>query len=176
MIQASVGVKVSGNNTINKVAVKYSTSGAKVYQQLESLSLISPGNPGSAEALGLAYSPATNYVHQVYRKSSSAGQFIYVDGKASASSLRIATSEQPAPDAIRIFPNPATDNITIACDDKIAEWTIYNTLSQSVASGNVKTEEIKIDCRNIDAGIYLINIKITSGEIITRKIIIGHNK
>src|SRR5258705_7655347 len=41
LIQASVGVKVNGINTVNKVTAKYFTSGMKVYQQLESLSLIS---------------------------------------------------------------------------------------------------------------------------------------
>jgi Secretion system C-terminal sorting domain len=173
LLQASVGVKVNGNATINKVTAKYSTSGMKVYQQLESLSLISPGNPGSAEALGMAYSPAANYTVEVYRKTSSAGNLFYVNGKTSPTSLRIAREETEADaELLSVFPNPAAERFTIRSTGNIASWTLYDMTMRKAASGEQAGKELVVDCRNFCAGMYFLSIDTDDGVTITRKVMI----
>jgi hypothetical protein len=172
MFQASVGVKVSGQNTVNKVTAKYSTAGAKVYQQLESLSLVSPGNPGSAEALGLAYSTAGNYSVEVFRKYSSAGDLFYVNGRNAPTALRVAPEAPEENYQLSVFPNPAHENFTIKSGQKIVRWVLYDAIMHEVSANKAGEYEVEVNCALLKGGIYFLRITTEDGEIASEKIII----
>lgn len=177
MIQASISQTVNGSPTQNKVIIKYNTSGTKVYQQGETLSLISPGNPDFAQGLGLAYSAATNYSFDIFVKNTSLGQFSYISGRAAPTALRVMPDDlQNGTDEISsmiLFPNPARENFKVKAGQKIIRWTLYDSLMRIAAQAQADANEIEIDCTKLNAGIYFLNASTESGEILTEKIIIS---
>ena len=72
--------------------------------------------------------------------------------------------------AINIYPNPATDNITIESSHK-ATIEIYNLQGQSIKSLAINEGKTNIDVSEIPKGIYFIK-SYFEAEIIIRKIII----
>jgi hypothetical protein len=135
-IQASIGVRIgNGNNavnTVNKVLAKYSTSGTKVFQQTETLALISPGNAESAEALGMAYSSATDYLTEVYRKNTGSGELLTVQGRTSPTALRPMAEQDETASQFSIYPNPSSDVVNITSPTTIDEITVTNATGQLV--------------------------------------------
>ena len=176
MFQASVGVKVNGNNTVNKVTAKYSTSGMKVYQQLESLSLISPGNPGNAEALGLAYSNTANYAVEVFRKYSSAGNLFYVNGRNTPTALRVAAAQDGEEVSLSAFPNPVSEKFRVESDQKITHWTLVDALGQQIFNRDADNNAIEIDCTSLPSGMYFLNVMTEGEQMQTQKLIVSHQK
>lgn len=173
MIQASVGVKVMGNNTVNKVIAKYSTAGTKTYQQLESLSMVSPGNPGYAEALGLAYSTASDYAIEVFRKFSTAGDLIYVNGRNAPTALRVAAAQGDEALQLSVFPNPARENFKIKSEEKITHWILFDSIGQQVLASDANDNEIEVDCSPLSDGMYFLNITTEDNQLLAEKLIIS---
>jgi hypothetical protein len=174
MIQASVGVVLGHGpnalNTINRVLAKYNTSGTKVFQQMESLSVVSPGNPGYAEALGLAYSSNTDYVHEVYRKYSTDGEFVYVQGRTTPTALRPIAEQDENISRFSVYPNPSVGNVNITSQTPIDEITIINSTGQVVFNKIDGGVEVNL---NLDMpGLYFLRLT-SAGKIETQKIIIS---
>ena len=172
ILQGTMGTKVSRLASTTKIVAKYSTSGNRVYLQEEPLSLVAAGQPGFATALGLAYASGTDYLYDLYLKYSSAGQFVYLNGKVSTTSLRIAAEEQAAVSGLYIYPNPATTSLNIRSDERIVHWTVYNSISQVVADGNSADQELEMDCGKLTNGIYFIKAITCSGTVMNRKFVI----
>ena len=65
---------------------------------------------------------------------------------------------------IRIFPNPANDNIYInsSVDLTTTTYTIYDNLGRKTSIGTIKPKDDFIDVSSLTKGIYILNI---SGEI-----------
>ena len=82
---------------------------------------------------------------------------------------------------IEIYPNPATNFVTIEADSKIKNIYIYNTVGQIVSvsklhnlsrlNGNFNTSKVEIDVSNMQAGFYILNIKTKNG-ISVKKLIV----
>lgn len=62
---------------------------------------------------------------------------------------------------IMVYPNPASDFITISSPDKIKSMEIYDVTGKKVQA---RLENDKIDVRNLPAGNYLISIKTENGN------------
>lgn len=65
---------------------------------------------------------------------------------------------------VRLYPNPTTDKITIKGikNSKNISFIIYNVLGESVATG--KTSSNSINLKNLNTGIYFINIPSISNK------------
>ena len=70
-----------------------------------------------------------------------------------------------------VYPNPASDVITIASSNDISNVTIYNYVGQTVYSSNVSSSKVQINTNNLEAGIYIIRIQTCRG-IETQKVTI----
>jgi hypothetical protein len=176
LVQASLGVVLGHGmgavNTNNKVLFKYSTSGNKVYQQMESLAIVSPGNPGYAEALGIAYSSATDYTHEIFRKYSSAGELVYVQGRSASSALRPIAEEENL-QQLSVFPNPARESFKITSAQRIVHWVMYDSVMRQMVSNEVNGYQVDADCSHLQDGIYFLTIVAEDGKTVTQKIIIN---
>jgi hypothetical protein len=165
VFQASAGVVIGRGpnavNTINKVLAKYSTSGMKVYQQMETLT--SGGE--SAEALGIAYSSASDYLVEVYRKNSS----VYVQGRASATALRPMAEQDETASQFSIYPNPSRSVVNITSPTTIDEITVTNATGQLVLlEKNIATQySINLEL----PGIYFVKL-ISGNKVEMQRIII----
>ena len=71
-------------------------------------------------------------------------------------------------DHITIYPNPATNLITIS-SNKVSEVKIYNNIGQLILN-EYNTNEINVS--KLTNGIYLLSVEISAGNIIQKKIII----
>lgn len=67
----------------------------------------------------------------------------------------------------KIYPNPASDSITVQTDLNIENITIYNQLGQLIKS----QKESKIDLTDIALGMYIVEINFENGQSAVQKII-----
>ena len=72
---------------------------------------------------------------------------------------------------VAIYPNPATDVLTINSDSKISSVRVLNYLGQTIDNINTTGMDVTINTSTYEAGIYFIQIKTEQG-ISTQKIII----
>jgi len=86
-------------------------------------------------------------------------QFYPISSSISCLSLSVG-DEQNIQHNISIFPNPATEKISIISDDEIESATVFNIVGAPVLSS---TKKNVIDISSLDAGIYFIRVKIVSG-------------
>lgn len=68
---------------------------------------------------------------------------------------------------ISVYPNPATDFITVQSKSQITKAEIFNAAGRSI---NAKLDRDKIDVRNLLPGVYILNIE-TKGEQFSKKFI-----
>lgn len=69
---------------------------------------------------------------------------------------------------ISIFPNPAADYIQLNGLSEISELKVYNTLGQEYT---LPRNENKLEVSSLNNGIYIIEMKLTTNEVITLKLI-----
>jgi len=68
-----------------------------------------------------------------------------------------ASQETAAPDHVSVFPNPASNVITIHAS-KLIEFQVFNMLGQVQTQGLLGNETSEIDVSNLEDGIYFIRI------------------
>ena len=69
-----------------------------------------------------------------------------------------------------IFPNPATDNLSIEANEEITEVNIYNILGVSVYNEIFTMNDLQLDVNVSDFsnGVYFIKVKSVNGETVKR--------
>ena len=79
---------------------------------------------------------------------------------------------------MKLYPNPATDNVNILIASKEnanAQLNIFNLMGQLVYSENVAVAEgnnlVRVSTSNLQAGVYMVNIKTNAGTS-TQKLIV----
>ncbi len=72
---------------------------------------------------------------------------------------------------ITIYPNPASENITIKSPFTSGKILIYNTVGQLVFSDNINTKTTHVNTSHFETGIYLLKI-INKTNVLTQKLII----
>jgi len=74
--------------------------------------------------------------------------------------------------SIKVFPNPAYNNIHIEYQQAPYHVTIFNSLGMQVYSNNSETNSITIDVNHFNRGIYLIRLSDTKNNVNVQKIIL----
>ena len=72
----------------------------------------------------------------------------------------------------RIYPNPANGNLKLQAES-INEVMVYNSLGQIVYDFNGMTDVLDINTNDLEAGIYMIEVKTAKG-MTTERIVIIH--
>ena len=69
-----------------------------------------------------------------------------------------------------IFPNPASDNITISTNQEITEVNIYNILGVNVYNEQftINNSQLNVNISDFSNGVYFIKVKTEEGEIVKR--------
>ncbi len=97
---------------------------------------------------------------------------VYPEGDGKYSIVNIIKASLPeAEEIISIYPNPATENISIISTNEIFEVSILNGFGQSVYESQIYDTNIQINTSNLESGIYIIRIKTING-LKTQKFII----
>ena len=83
------------------------------------------------------------------------------DGKYSI--VNVLKGSMISDEEILVFPNPATENISIISQNEIIKVSIFNCFGQSVYERNINDINIQINTSDFEAGIYFIRIETTNG-------------
>lgn len=77
---------------------------------------------------------------------------------------------------LELFPNPASDNITVKIPDRSNEIAIYDMLGFLIYSYVISQErnELTMDCSTWPAGIYMCTITTNNGNTMTNKFMLIH--
>lgn len=85
--------------------------------------------------------------------------------------LLLLSNEDQKISEVAIFPNPATDFISIRAKGTIeGTITIYNILGEKLMQQNFNSNQTKFNVSKLNSGVYLLNIK-AEGTITTKKFV-----
>lgn len=88
-------------------------------------------------------------------------------------SLRSATlnTQNFQTEAVKIFPNPATDFISIRLTDNISNVNIYDLQGRILMNIKTQGSDMNIDTTALPRGTYIVEFRSTNNEIIRQKLI-----
>jgi hypothetical protein len=96
--------------------------------------------------------------------------FVYWAAFSDSSLLKLGIeNKENVTSSLRVFPNPATDVITITLNKIVGDIDgieIYNSLGQMVLTSK---QLINVDISTLKTGIYIIKVRNKSGFILTTK-------
>lgn len=71
----------------------------------------------------------------------------------------------------KIYPNPASNQITISTTDNQlkAKYQLYNTAGKLLKSGNINSENFKVNLNGIENGIYLLKFSNNFSQILSEQ-------
>lgn len=96
-----------------------------------------------------------------------ASEYIGVD-QITVSTGIVGREEELANSLIRIFPNPASSNITIYTPGDSGDLKIYNALGQEVHQQKLNSKEQKVNIETLPSGVYIVTIVSEEGVSVKR--------
>lgn len=67
-----------------------------------------------------------------------------------------------------IFPNPATDNLSIEANEEITEVNIYNIIGVNVYNEQCTNNNLNVNISDFNSGVYFVKVKTGNGETVKR--------
>ena len=72
---------------------------------------------------------------------------------------------------VNIYPNPASDNLTITADKQIQMVTVLNNIGQSVLTMNPDSKVVSLDVSKLTNGVYFIRTTSEEGQTTSKLIL-----
>lgn len=72
---------------------------------------------------------------------------------------------------VTVYPNPATDYVSVSSLNLINEVTLFNSLGQSVYTNTVKANGFNVPVANLERGVYFLQVKTQNGVASKRVVI-----
>ena len=88
----------------------------------------------------------------------------YVDTKAAVQQVAQETS-------LNVFPNPASDRISVECETEMRRVTLCNALGQQVLRVNPNAPQAELQVAGLPRGLYLLRVE-TAGGTAVRKVVV----
>ena len=142
-----------GNNKIRKIK----SYGFTISPDLPAGMTLDP-DTGSISGVASVVSPSTNYL---IKATNLDGQGFFVVNITVNPALGLPDFNTSV---LQVYPNPATDILTISASEVISEIKILNLLGQKMVSKIGISSEEKIDVSNLEKGCYLI--KAAVGDVV----------
>jgi hypothetical protein len=73
--------------------------------------------------------------------------------------------------SIKLFPNPATSEVTVVSDEETLTIELVNGVGQTLFTDRSGQNKITIDLRHLDEGIYFVKVKNKTGTVSSKKLI-----
>ena len=124
---------------------------------------------------GLLNNPLPNQTYYYRLVANNNGNIIYSDTYQYTTGT-LSTTEFELANKIALYPNPATDFVTIktTASEKIKSVEFYTTLSQLVYYEKVSNNsDIKIDTSNFKKGIYFVKVNFENSKVATSKLVLN---
>lgn len=79
--------------------------------------------------------------------------------------LILGTEELPQT-TFRVYPVPATDKITVSCEQKVQNYELLNINGQKVLDINAEnSSHVSVDCSRLGRGVYLLRAVMENGDV-----------
>ncbi len=88
----------------------------------------------------------------------------YVDTKAAVQQIAQETS-------LNVFPNPASDRISVECETEMRCVTLCNALGQQVLRVNPNAPQAELQVAGLPRGLYLLKVETAAGSAV-RKVVV----
>ena len=99
------------------------------------------------------------------------GGTIYIDNISFSDGITAVKTVTAEIEAIKCFPNPAINQLTVTAKSEISQVIVRNLLGQSIQTLTVNGREKMIDLSTISAGNYFLTVKLADGQFSTQKIV-----
>jgi hypothetical protein len=101
----------------------------------------------------LGFNPATWFQYKFDVAAATPG-IVYIDNVYFTSNpLTVASFEASQ---IKMYPNPASSNLTIEALDNIEKVSVYNMLGQEVLIATPMLQTVSLDISNFEIGVYIV--------------------
>ncbi|MBR5664459.1 MAG: T9SS type A sorting domain-containing protein [Bacteroidales bacterium] len=88
----------------------------------------------------------------------------YVDTKAAVQHVAQETS-------LNVFPNPASDRISVECETEMRRVTLCNALGQQMLRVTPNAPQAELQVSGLPRGLYLLRVQTASGSAV-RKVVV----
>ena len=134
-----------------------SSTGEKVYRLPENQPVVlntwTSVNIPMSYFTNLGFNPATWFQYKFDVLSATPG-IVYIDNIYFTSNpLTVASFEASQ---IKMYPNPASSNLTIEALDNIEKVSVYNMLGQEVLMATPMLQTVSLDISNFEVGVYIV--------------------
>ena len=72
---------------------------------------------------------------------------------------------------LKVFPNPCTNELKITARESIKKYRLYNSLGNSLMDAYVESKSMDVNIGHLNPGIYQLQLLLSSGELITNRIV-----
>jgi len=79
----------------------------------------------------------------------------------------VGINEQDQPISVSVYPNPATDFLTVNSKDQVQDFRVYNLLGAEVLTGrfsNMKNASNQVDISTLPSGVYVLELVSETGS------------
>nr|WP_294858559.1 T9SS type A sorting domain-containing protein [uncultured Fluviicola sp.] len=108
-----------------------------------------------------------NY-HDIWTTTFGNGMRLGIDGSVSNG---ISENQLTSAD-IRVYPNPAVNELTIVSKNILSSWIIADQLGQIVAEGTTNSVQLTINTKTLNSGSYTLTTTDQNGKTGTQKVVI----
>lgn len=108
-----------------------------------------------------------SYVEYKFFNMNDASEFVKVETQFASTGVGVEDKSIE----FNVYPNPASDNVTIITKYNMVSVSILNSLGQLISHENVGDDKYQMNTSNLDKGMYFIKL-LSDGEMITKQLII----
>ncbi|MEZ4721478.1 MAG: M43 family zinc metalloprotease [Flavobacteriales bacterium] len=90
----------------------------------------------------------------------------------SETGVGIEESAQVIKNEIRMFPNPATDMVTITSTNRISEVTIYDFTGRLMTQQRPTNSSLALSTQDLASGVYIVSVTTENGQRETKQLIV----
>ncbi len=84
--------------------------------------------------------------------------YYHIGGNSCGTPLFVPENTTAGTEVVSVYPNPATNEVTISSSARIQEVTICDLLGQAVLSKAYNSKQVKVDVANLSKGTYFIKM------------------
>jgi len=85
--------------------------------------------------------------------------------------LKTSTDREEGSVDVFIYPNPTDNVINISTNETMTNYKLLNSLGNQLLEKEVNTTNTSINIQNLPSGIYILQIRLASGEVVVKKVI-----
>ncbi len=93
--------------------------------------------------------------------ASVAGSFLKIDDLAFNGSVGV--EEQQARSQFKVFPSPASGQLTIVADQRITELRVMDMTGRVILEKGPGTERVNLDISHLNSGSYIVRVRLADG-------------